>query len=230
VWVWIRRVVVAAIVLGDLLICLPILQVLDVRFRDPWVTWTQVDQAVALRGFPRRSWRDLDEMGHVPLAVVSAEDQRFFSHHGFDWEAIQKAIEANQEKSDRKVGASTITQQTARNLFLWQGRTWLRKGLEAGYTVLLEALVPKHRILELYLNIAETGPLTFGMQAGANHWFRKDVDRLTRREAALLAALLPAPRSWKPTDRRVQRRATWIGAHPAPMEPKPGLGPERQKD
>lgn len=126
------------------------------------------------------------------LAVVAAEDQKFPDHWGFDLQAIRGAVEHN-ARGRRLRGASTLTQQVARNLFLWQGRSYLRKGLEAWFTLLLELSWPKQRILEVYLNIAETGPQTFGIQAAARRYFGKAASTLTREQAALIAAILPNP-------------------------------------
>lgn len=127
------------------------------------------------------------------LAVVAAEDQKFPQHWGFDLQAIRNAME-NNARGQRMRGASTLTQQVARNLFLWQGRSYLRKGLEAWFTLLLELCWPKQRILEVYLNIAETGPQTFGIQAAARRYFGRSASMLTREQAALIAAVLPNPR------------------------------------
>jgi monofunctional biosynthetic peptidoglycan transglycosylase len=130
---------------------------------------------------------------NAAVAAIAAEDQLFPLHAGFDFESIRKAVQHN-AKSSRTRGASTITQQVAKNLFLWPQRSWLRKGLEVWFTVLIEALWPKERILEVYLNIAEFGPGTYGVQAAAQKFFAKDAARLNRREAATLAAVLPNPK------------------------------------
>lgn len=162
-------------------------------------------------------------------AVVAAEDQKFFDHSGFDVAAMQKAYEHNQ-KSKRRRGASTISQQTAKNLFLWSGGGYFRKGLEAGYTVLIEALWPKQRILTVYLNIAEFGPGIYGVEAAAQAYFNKPAAKLTANEAARLAAVLPSPRRWKVLNpgNYVQKRVGWIlrqmgyGPRPAVIdEPEP---------
>lgn len=166
---------------------------------------------------------------HARRAVVASEDQKFWQHRGFDLDAIEKA-QAHNRRSSRKRGASTISQQTAKNLFLWPGGGYFRKGVEAGYTVLIEALWPKERILEVYLNIAEFGPGIYGIEAAAQHFFGKPAARLTAREAALLAAVLPSPRRWRaqPAGPYVQQRAQWIlgqmgvpSATPAPPEEVP---------
>jgi len=147
----------------------------------------------------------------MPLAVVAAEDQNFTTHHGFDWEAIDRALDHN-EKSRRKHGASTITQQTAKNLFLWSSRSWVRKGLEVYFTALLEATWPKRRILEVYLNIAEFGDGTYGVEAASRRFFGKSAQRLTPSEAALLAAVLPSPNRFRADapSAYVRERQAWI--------------------
>lgn len=128
----------------------------------------------------------------LPLAVIASEDQRFMVHHGFAWEAMQKAWDRNR-KGRRIKGASTISQQTAKNVFLWHGRTYLRKGLEAWFTVLIELLWTKERILEVYLNTAEMGKGIFGAEAAAYHCFDRSASKLTPSQAALLTATLPNP-------------------------------------
>lgn len=139
-------------------------------------------------------WEPLERISpHAAMAAIAAEDQLFPFHAGFDFESIRKAVRHN-AKSARKRGASTISQQVAKNLFLWPGRSWVRKGVEVWFTVLIEALWPKERILEVYLNIAEFGRGTYGVQAAAQKFFGKDAARLTRREAATLAAVLPNPK------------------------------------
>ena len=141
-------------------------------------------------------WRGLNDMTpDLVDAVIAAEDARFCEHDGFDLEAIEQAMEEN-ARGGRIRGASTITQQTAKNVFLWPGRDWIRKGLEAGYTVLIEAIWPKRRIVEVYLNVAEMGPGVYGAEAAARHWFGKSASELTRTEAARLAAILPNPREY----------------------------------
>jgi monofunctional biosynthetic peptidoglycan transglycosylase len=157
-------------------------------------------------------WRDLDRMApSLPISLVAAEDQRFPVHNGFDLQAIEKARDHN-AKGGRLRGASTISQQVAKNLFLWQGRSWVRKGLEVWYTVLIEALWPKSRILEVYANIAEFGDGIYGAQAAARQYWGKDAARLSPAESARLAAVLPAPRRYNAAKPGpfVQRRAAWI--------------------
>ncbi len=145
------------------------------------------------------------------LAVIAAEDQKFFDHFGFDVESITKAIEQN-KKRRRVRGASTITQQTAKNLFLWPGKSFIRKGLEAYFTVLLELFWSKERILEVYLNIAEFGENVYGVQAASQKFFKKDANKLSYHNSASLASVLPNPKRYKvnsPTQ-YLARRIQWI--------------------
>ncbi|WP_410013378.1 monofunctional biosynthetic peptidoglycan transglycosylase [Sodalis sp. C49] len=148
---------------------------------------------------------------NMALAVIAAEDQKFARHWGFDIDAIQAAA-AHNERSQRMRGASTISQQTAKNLLLWNGRSWTRKGLEAGITLAMEGLWTKRRILTVYLNIAEFGEGTFGVEAAAQRFFHKPASRLTAAEAALLAAVLPNPLLFRANapSRYVQMRQQWI--------------------
>jgi monofunctional biosynthetic peptidoglycan transglycosylase len=158
-------------------------------------------------------WVDLDQIAPaMGVAVIAAEDQKFAEHFGFDWEAIEKALEKNGRPGSPTRGASTLTQQTAKNLFLWSGRNWVRKGLEAYFTVLLETLWPKRRILETYLNVAEFGDGVYGVEAAAQRYFHKPASRLNASEAALLAAVLPSPRRFKVNapNSYVRERQQWI--------------------
>ncbi|MBM9537766.1 monofunctional biosynthetic peptidoglycan transglycosylase [Desulfobulbus alkaliphilus] len=160
----------------------------------------------------RYTWVSRDQISpYMALAVLASEDQRFPEHRGFDFIAIRQAMEQN-TRSTRLRGASTLSQQTAKNLFLWGGRSYLRKGIEAWLTLYLELLWPKGRILEVYLNIAEFGNGIYGVHAASAHFFNKKPDQLTRREAALLAAVLPSPRRLH-ADRPssyLQSRVRWI--------------------
>ena len=144
----------------------------------------------------KHHWVNIDEMAKdMPLAVMSSEDQRFLMHHGFDFDAIQQAAKENRE-GKRKRGASTISQQTAKNVFLWPGRTWLRKGLETYFTFLIEALWSKQRIMEVYLNSIEMGNGIYGAEAVAQEHFGCKASQLTRKQCALIAATLPNPRKF----------------------------------
>jgi monofunctional biosynthetic peptidoglycan transglycosylase len=155
-------------------------------------------------------WVPMDRISpQAALAVIASEDQNFFDHWGLDLKAIAAAIEDNRSRR-RPRGASTISQQVVKNLFLWPGRSYVRKGIEVYFTLLMEALWPKQRILEVYLNVAEMGPGTFGVEAAGRRFFHKSAARLNRRESATLAAVLPNPvrmRADRPSD-YVNRR-TW---------------------
>jgi monofunctional biosynthetic peptidoglycan transglycosylase len=190
--------------------------VVSLRWIDPPITMFMLADRLQHLGDDdytfRHEWRDWDAISkHAALAVVAAEDQQFPFHRGFDFKQIDKALD--DRRNGRRVrGASTISQQVARNLFLWRGQSWFRKGLEAGLTVLIELCWSKQRILEVYLNVAEFGRGTYGVQAASERFFRKDASRLSRREAALLAAVLPAPTRFKvqAPSAYVQRRQAWI--------------------
>jgi monofunctional biosynthetic peptidoglycan transglycosylase len=160
----------------------------------------------------RHRWADLSQISpNLALAVVASEDQKFPQHWGFDVEAIERAYQLNGH-SHRVRGASTISQQVAKNLFLWSGRSYLRKALEAYFTVLIEGCWPKRRILEMYLNMAEFGYGTYGAEAAAQRFFHKSAGRLTRADAALLAAVLPNPQRYSAAapSSFVLRRRAWI--------------------
>ncbi|WP_105631267.1 monofunctional biosynthetic peptidoglycan transglycosylase [Cronobacter dublinensis] len=157
-------------------------------------------------------WVSMDEISPwMGLAVIAAEDQKFLEHWGFDMAAIQQAVSHN-ERSSRIRGASTLSQQTAKNLFLWDGRSWLRKGLEAGLTLGIETVWSKRRILTVYLNIAEFGEGVFGVEEASQRYFNKPARRLTASEAALLAAVLPNPIRFKVSapSGYVRARQQWI--------------------
>ena len=143
-------------------------------------------------------WVSLDEISpSLPVAVMASEDARFLQHHGFDYEAIEKAAKRNREHPEKqKLGASTITQQTAKNVFLWPGRSWVRKGFEVYFTTLIELFWSKQRIMEVYLNSIEMGDGIYGAQAVAEEHFNKDARDLTRSQCALIAATLPNPRKF----------------------------------
>lgn len=146
----------------------------------------------------QKDWVKLDEISpHLRKAVIASEDPKFLAHSGFDFEAIAKAIDANKRRKV-KMGASTISQQTAKNVFLYPSRTFLRKGLEAYFTVLIENIWDKRRILEVYLNVIELGPGIYGAEAAAQYYFKKPANELAQGEAQLFAAILPNPRKWNP--------------------------------
>lgn len=188
----------------------PVLEVLAVRFIDPPLTplmlirWAQSAFSNYHPVPIRYCWQDLEEMpDHFLTAVLVIEDQRFFDHHGFDWTELRKALAESKAQGKPVRGASTITMQCARSLFLWQSRSWVRKGLEAYYTVLMELLLPKRRILELYVNVIELGEGVYGLEAAAQHHYGVSAEHLTEAQSSMLAAILTHPRVWdshKPAD------------------------------
>lgn len=211
---WLRWLAALAL----LPLALTSLQVLLLRWVDPptsafMLGWRwEASQTEGAETSIDYRWKPLAEISpELPLALVAAEDQLFPQHSGFDHEAIQSALAGNREGGTIR-GASTISQQTAKNLFLWSGRSWARKGLEAWYTVLLEALLPKRRILELYVNVAEFGNGIYGAEAAAQRFFNKPAASLSRGESARLAAVLPNPKRYSaqvPGD-YVRSRSAWI--------------------
>lgn len=197
---------------------LTLLPVLLLRVVPAWTSsfmiHYQIERLTSERKLPalKHDWVSWKEIAPAAkLAVIASEDQNFSEHFGFDMEAIGKAVKHN-KKSRRKRGASTITQQLAKNLFLWPQRSWLRKGLEVGYTLLIELVWPKKRVLEVYLNVAEFGEGVYGVEAAAQKFFGKPASKLSGHEAALLAAVLPNPRRFRAAapSGYVQNRAAWI--------------------
>lgn len=160
----------------------------------------------------RHDWVPFDEISNnLKMAVIASEDQNFPNHNGFDYKAIEKAMEEN-KKGRRVRGASTISQQTAKNVFLWPQRSWFRKGLEVYFTFWIELLWSKERILEVYLNSIEMGKGIYGAEAASRAWFGKPATQLTAYEAAAIAAILPNPREYraKPASNYIQGRQAWI--------------------
>jgi monofunctional glycosyltransferase len=179
--------------------------VLLYRWVNPPVTFLQLSErwSAAEGCVYSQTWADDADISlYMKLAVVASEDNNFMKHNGLDWGAIEKARkynEANKDKKNKKMrGASTISQQTAKNVFLWPSRSWIRKGFEVYFTLLIEWLWPKERIMEVYLNVIEMGPCTFGVQAAAEKYFSTTASRLTREQAALIAACLPLPKKMNP--------------------------------
>ncbi len=178
------------------------------KWINPPVTITQLVSFVKGYGL-KRDYVRYDQMSpNIKLAVMASEDQLFPEHDGFDMKAIEKAIKYNEKHPNRTRGASTISQQVAKNVFLWQGGGFFRKGLEVYFTFMIEKIWSKQRILEMYLNIAETGKGIFGVQAASKAYFNKDAKNLTASEAAKIAASLPNPKMYtvKPISRKVQNR------------------------
>ena len=174
----------------------PVVVVAIYRFAPPPMTWLMVARMFEGHGFDRR-WVPVRRISpQLVRSVIGAEDSRFCEHHGFDWNAIQKAMEHNADGKKLR-GGSTISQQTAKNIFLWPGRDWVRKGLEAWFTVLIEGLWGKPRIMEVYLNSIEWGPGVYGAEAAAQANFHEPAAQLNPAQAARLAAIIPKPLSWK---------------------------------
>lgn len=199
------------------------LPVVAMRWMDPWYSAFMLDAALDASRAGKSNyqtdyrWRDLEQISpHAAVAVIAAEDQFFPFHSGFDFKSIREAIRYNEKQATRKRprirGASTISQQVAKNLFLWSGRGYVRKGLEAYFTLLIELTWPKERILEVYLNIAQFGDGIYGVEAGAQRFYRMPAARLGRYEAATLAAVLPNPITYKVNapSKYVIGRRDWI--------------------
>lgn len=179
------------------------------KWIDPPITTTELSSWISGTGL-KRDYITFDKMSpNIRLAVMASEDQLFPDHNGFDLKSIKKALES---KKSRIRGASTISQQVAKNVFLWQGRSWLRKGLEVYFTFMIELVWGKQRILEMYLNVSEMGKGIFGIEAAAQKYFKKPAKKLTRTEAAMIAACLPNPKKYsvKPPSNYISRRYPWI--------------------
>ena len=182
------------------------------KFVDAPITITQINSIINGDGF-NRSHVNLNEISiHGKLAVIASEDQLFPDHNGFDIKSIKKALAYNKRKPGRVRGASTISQQVAKNIFLWQGRSWIRKGLEVYFTFMIELIWGKKRILEMYLNEAEMGRGIFGIEAASQKYFKHSAKKLTKVEAAMIASSLPNPIRYtvKPPSRYVTRKYPWV--------------------
>jgi len=182
------------------------------RWINPPVTFTQLSSLITGDGL-KRDYVGYDQISYqIKLAVIASEDQIFPDHDGFDWKNIEKAMKYNKKKPGRIRGASTISQQAAKNVFLWQGRSWLRKGLEVYFTKMIELLWGKRRILEMYLNVIEMGKGIYGVEAASESYFNKSAKNLNRRQAAMIAACLPNPKKYtvKPAASYVVVKSGWI--------------------
>jgi monofunctional biosynthetic peptidoglycan transglycosylase len=213
----------------SLFLCSTILAVVAYRFIPVYITPLMLIRCAEQSGEGRsvtlhHHWVSLNKMSkHMPVAVMASEDQRFLLHHGFDYDAIEKAAKRNREGRKNKLGASTITQQTVKNVFLWPGRSWVRKGLEAYFTVLVELIWSKQRIMEVYLNSIEMGEGIYGVDAVAKYHFNKTASDLSRADCALIAATLPNPRRFSSKDpsaymlkrqQRIQKEMKFIPSFP----------------
>ncbi|HJW16215.1 MAG TPA: monofunctional biosynthetic peptidoglycan transglycosylase [Flavisolibacter sp.] len=217
-WTWVKRVVLA-------LFILQLVYIIALKWINPPVTLTQLQSLFTGNGL-KRDYVSGDELSYnMKLAVVSSEDQVFPDHSGFDWKSIEKAMKYNKKKPNRIRGASTISQQVAKNVFLWQGRDWIRKGLEIYFTKMIEWIWGKERILDVYLNVIEMGKGIFGAEAAAQYYFKKPAKKLTRREAAMIAACLPNPKKYtvKPASNFVQAKSGWILQQMNTLEGDPDL-------
>lgn len=213
-WKFIKRTVY-------ILILANILFIFWGKFFNPPITLTQIGGLFEF-GKLKRDYISSEEMGsNVKKAVLASEDQAFYTHNGFDYQAIQKAIKHN-EKGKTIRGGSTISQQTAKNVFLWQGRSWFRKGLETFYTFIIEKVWGKDIILERYLNSIEMGRGVFGVEAAAQYYFGKHSKDLTKSEAAWIAAVLPNPQKYDPKNPSayLSRKHSWIMRQMANMSVK----------
>jgi len=190
---------------------LSIIYIVLCKWVNPPITITQIGSFITGQGL-KRDYIGYHEMGeNIKLAVLAGEDQLFPDHNGFDFKSIQKAMKHNQ-KSKSLRGASTISQQVAKNVFLWQNRGYFRKALEVYFTFMIEEIWGKKRILEMYLNVAQTGDGIFGVEAAAQYYFKKPAKSLSRKEAAMIASCLPNPIEFtiKPVSSRVAHRYPWI--------------------
>ena len=205
IWTWIKKIFI-------ILFLLQLFYIIVLKWMDPPFTLTQLYSLFSGDGLKRDYVNDDEISYNMKLAVVSSEDQIFPDHSGFDWKSIEKAMSYNKRKPNRIRGASTISQQVAKNVFLWQGRDWIRKGLEIYFTKMIEWIWGKKRILEVYLNVIEMGKGVFGAEAAAQQYFRKPAKKLTRREAAMIAACLPNPAKYtiKPPAPYVVVKSGWI--------------------
>lgn len=195
------------------LILFSIVSIIIMRWINPWGSMLMLERKITNWNVTQqRIWKDWDEISdNIKIAVIASEDQNFSNHWGFDFKAINTALEYN--KNNKKIhGASTITQQVAKNIFLWPNRSWIRKGFESWFTIWIEFIWPKKRTLEIYLNSVEWGEGIFGIEAASRHYFNVSAKRLTVYQASLLAATLPNPRKWNPAapNNYVQKKAVWI--------------------
>jgi len=220
---WPRRLARWSLIAAAAALLVTAIPVIALRWMDPWYSAFMLDSALEASRLDRANyhtdyrWRDLEQISpHVAVAVIAAEDQFFPFHFGFDFKSIREAVRSNEAQATRKHprvrGASTISQQVAKNLFLWSGRSYFRKGCEVYFTLLIEATWPKERILEVYLNVAQFGDGIYGVEAAAQRFYHKPAARLNREESAVLAAVLPNPITFKvqaPSNYVIVRR-DWI--------------------
>ena len=217
-WRRIKRILIVMFLLHFVYILL-------LKWIDPPITLTQLGSLFSGYGL-KRDYVDASEISpNVKLAFIASEDQKFPDHNGFDWKSIEKAMDHNKKKPTRVRGASTISQQVAKNVFLWQGRSWLRKALETYFTFMIELVWGKQRILEVYMNVAEMGKGIFGIEAASQAYFNKPAKKLWRKEAAMIAACLPNPKVYTvvPLSREVSIKYVRILRQMSNLENDPAI-------
>jgi monofunctional glycosyltransferase len=218
IWRWTKKIFL-------ILFIAQFVYILLLKWIDPPITITQFVSWITGHGL-KRDYVDNTDMSYTAkLAVISSEDQLFPDHSGFDWKSIKKAMAYNKRKPGRVRGGSTISQQVAKNVFLWQGRSWIRKGLESYFTFMIELVWGKKRIMEVYLNVIEMGNGIFGIEMAARKYFNKSAKKLSRQEAALIAACLPNPKRFKarPASNYIQRRSREVMQQMSFLEPDPDV-------
>lgn len=217
-WRWTKRI-------SLILFISQLLYIVLLKWVYPPITFTQFSSWISGDGL-KRDYVSGDAVSPaLKLAVIASEDQIFPDHAGFDWKNIKKAMDYNKMKPGRIRGASTISQQVAKNVFLWQGRDWLRKGLEIYFTKMIEWIWGKQRILDVYLNVIETGKGIYGAEAASQSYFGKHANNLSRKEAAMIAACLPNPKVFtvKPLHKQVAARSSWVMGQMAFLERDPDV-------
>lgn len=217
-WRWIKKIFIILFIAQFVYIIL-------LKWINPPITITQFVSWISGYGLKRDYVADKSISYSAKLAVIASEDQLFADHSGFDWKSIKKAMKYNEKKPGRVRGASTISQQVAKNVFLWQGRSWIRKGLETYFTFMIELIWGKKRVLEMYLNVSEMGEGVFGIERAANIYFNKSASKLSRQEAALIAACLPNPKRYKvkPASTYVSARSRMIMRQMNFLSPDPDI-------
>lgn len=217
-WRWTKRIFI-------ILFIAQLLYIILLKWINPPITITQLSSWIGGHGL-KRDYVSYENISfNAKLAVIASEDQLFADHSGFDWKSIKKAMRYNEKKPGRTRGASTISQQVAKNVFLWQGKSYIRKGLEAYFTFMIELVWGKERILEVYLNVIEMGTGIFGIEKASNIYFQKSATDLSRQEAALIAACLPNPklRKAKPATKYVAGRSREIMQQMSFLQPDPEI-------
>ena len=204
-WKWTKRIFL-------FIFFFQLFYILLLKWINPPITFTQLGSFINGDGLKRDYISNKEISYNAKLAVIASEDQLFPDHSGFDWRSIKKAMAYNKRKPNRIHGASTISQQVAKNVFLWQGRSWVRKGLEVYFTFMIELIWGKKRILEVYLNVIEMGRGVYGVEAASQIYFNKPAGNLSRTEAAMIASCLPNPKKYtvKPLSGYVANKYSWV--------------------